>query len=128
MVRGFSHVQLAVRDVAASARWYRAVLELEQFTDGAIASGPYVGLRHPTAGFVVGLHTAGAPSPDIAPAVIDHLSFAVDDPGDLESRRVELLAQGFDVGEIFDEVASANLRLRDPDGLTVELTAPHRRA
>ena len=80
VVTGFSHVQLRVRDVATSAAWYSAVLGVEEAVAGTIASGPYVGLRHPTAGFLVGLQTATPEEAARPPAgAVDHLSFAVDD-------------------------------------------------
>ena len=127
MITGFSHAQLIVRDVPASAEWYCTVLGLEQFVSGEIASGPYAGLRHPTAGFVIGLQTA---TPDQAggPAgpPIDHLAFAVPDRATLEHLRDALLAGGVEVGEVFDEAASANVRITGPDGLVLELTAPRR--
>jgi catechol-2,3-dioxygenase len=125
VVEGFSHLQLVVRDVAVSAPWYCTVLGLEQFTSGELDSGPYVGLRHPTARFVIGMHTAtpaqaqhlGAPS-------IDHVSFALADRAALEQMRTTLSARGIAVGEVFEEAVSYNVRIPDPDGLVVELTAP----
>jgi catechol 2,3-dioxygenase-like lactoylglutathione lyase family enzyme len=118
-------VQLVVRDVGASAAWYCRVLGLEQFVSGEMATGPYVGLRHPQARFVIGLQSAteeervhlGAP-------MIEHLSFSVADRSALEARQRALRTQGFEVGEIFEEAVSYNVRLRDPDGLSLELTAP----
>jgi hypothetical protein len=55
---------------------------------------------------------------------IDHLSFAVADRSALDELRGDLLARGIDVGEVFEEAISYNARLRDPDGLVLELTAP----
>jgi catechol 2,3-dioxygenase-like lactoylglutathione lyase family enzyme len=127
VIEGFSHVQLAVRDVPTSARWYCAVLGLEQFVSGAIASGPYAGLRHPTARFVIGLQTATpeqAGTTAISP--LDHVAFGVRDRAALDEMRSALSAGGIDVGEVFEEAASYNVRLTDPDGLMVELTAPRR--
>jgi catechol 2,3-dioxygenase-like lactoylglutathione lyase family enzyme len=125
VIQGFSHLQLIVRDVSVSAPWYCAALGLEQFTSGTIASGPYAGLRHPTARFVVGMQTA---TPEQAKALgataVEHLSFAVADRAALDAMRADLLAQGIDVGEVFEEAVSYNARLRDPDGLVLELTAP----
>ena len=125
MIKGFSHVQLVVRDVAVSAPWYCAVLGLEQFVSGTIASGPYAGLRHPSARFVIGLQTATTEQArDLRATAIDHLSFALTDRAALDAQRAALVAQGIDIGEVFEEAVSYNARLRDPDGLVVELTAP----
>jgi catechol 2,3-dioxygenase-like lactoylglutathione lyase family enzyme len=127
VIDGFSHVQLVVRDVPTSSRWYCSVLGLEQFVSGETDSGPYVGLRHPTGRFVIGMQTA---TPDQARALrataIDHLSFAVADRASLETMRAELCAGGIEVGEVFEEAVSYNVRMVDPDGLVLELTAPRR--
>ncbi|MEU8137402.1 VOC family protein [Streptodolium elevatio] len=125
MIQGFSHIQLVVRDVAASAAFYRGVLGMRDLASGVLDSGPYAALRHPTAGFVVGMQTAAPGDPSgTATAGIDHLSFAVPDRAALELLRADLAAGGFAVGEIFEEAVSHNMRLTDPDGLTIELSAP----
>jgi catechol 2,3-dioxygenase-like lactoylglutathione lyase family enzyme len=129
VIEGFSHVQLVVRDVAVSAPWYCSVLGLEQFVSGTIASGPYAGLRHPTARFVIGMQTATPEQAhDLRATTIDHLSFSLADRDALDAQRAALLAQGIDVGEVFEEAVSYNARLRDPDGLVLELTAPKPKA
>lgn len=128
MVIGFSHVQLVVRDVDASLAWYARVLGMVELVRGETATGPYAALRHPEAGFVVGMQRATeAQLPGLASSALDHLSFAVADRDALERHCAALRAAGIDVGDIFDEAVSHNARLRDPDGLVVELTAPRRR-
>jgi catechol 2,3-dioxygenase-like lactoylglutathione lyase family enzyme len=125
VILGFSHTQLVVRDVATSATWYCKTLGLEQFVEGAIDSGPYVGLRHPEARFVIGLQTATPEqSQTLASSAIEHLSFAVANRSMLEAMRAELLASDVAIGPIFEEAVSYNARLTDPDGLVLELTAP----
>ena len=127
MIQGFSHVQLVVRDVSVSAPWYCSVLGLEQFVEGAISSGPYAGLRHPTARFVVGMQTATPEQAnDLHATAIDHLSFSVADRATLDQMRADLLALGVSIGDVFEEVASYNARIVDPDGLILELSAPKR--
>ena len=127
MITGFSHVQLVVRNVTRSAAWYEVVLGATRFVEGTIDSGPYAALRHP-AGFVVGMQTA---TPDQAArlpgAAIDHLSFALPDLASLEAERTRIVTAGIAAGEIFDEAVSHNVRLVDPDGTVVELTAPKAR-
>jgi glyoxylase I family protein len=122
---GFSHVQLVVRDVERSAQWYELTLGLERFASGELASGPYAALRHREARLVVGLQTATSEqAATIATTGIDHLAFAVADLATLDAHRQALLDAGLEVGPIFDEAVSHNVRLRDPDGLTIELSAP----
>jgi hypothetical protein len=55
---------------------------------------------------------------------IEHLSFAVTDRATLDAMRDELVSLHVDVSEVFEEAVSYNVRLRDPDGLIIELTAP----
>jgi catechol-2,3-dioxygenase len=118
-------VQLVVRDVDVSGPWYCRVLGLEQFVTGRTQAGAYAGLRHPRGHFVVGMQTATAEQlTRLPPTGIDHLSFAVADLATLEQHRAELAAVGIAVGTIFEEVASHNVRVVDPDGLVVEITAP----
>jgi len=125
VILGFSHAQLVVRDVAASSAWYCTTLGLEQFVEGTISSGPYVGLRHPEAKFVIGLQAATSEqAATLVSSAIEHLSFAVADRFMLETMRDSLLAHGVAVGPIFEEQVSYNARLTDPDGLVLELTAP----
>ena len=120
-------MQLVVRDVSVSAPWYCRVLGVEQFVEGTIASGPYAGLRHPTARFVIGMQTA---TPEQASALqataIDHLSFSVSDRATLDQMRADLLARGVEIGDICEEATTYNARIRDPDGLVLELSAPKR--
>lgn len=120
MITGFSHVQLVVSDIDASAAWYRRVLGMEQFVAGEFAGGRYVGLRHGAGGFVVGLQTGDAAG---QAAMIDHISFAVGSRDELLEHRDAAIAAGLEAGGVLEEAASWNVRLRDPDGLVVELTA-----
>lgn len=125
MIEGFSHVQLVVRDVPTSAEWYCTVLGLEQFVSGATESGPYVGLRHPTARFVVGMQTATVEQADhLGATAIDHLSFSVADKAALERTRDTLSARGIPVGDVLEEAVSYNVQIVDPNGLVLELSAP----
>jgi lactoylglutathione lyase len=125
VITGFSHVQLIVSDVGKSADWYQRALGMEQFTAGTFAGGEYAGLRSRSGGFVIGLQSA-QPDQPASPAAgsIEHLSFAVADRETLVRMRDELVDNGVDAGEIFEEAISWNLRLPDPDGLQIELTAP----
>lgn len=127
VIRGFSHLQLVVTDLDRSARWYTAALGVVEFARGELADGAYVALRHPEAGFVIGMQTATPEQrPGLGSSAIDHLSFGVADREALERVRAVMLDAAIDAGPIFDEAVSHNCRLRDPDGLVVELTAPKR--
>lgn len=125
MILGFSHAQLIVSDVVASAAWYCDVLGLEQFVQGTIDAGPYVGLRHPQASFVIGLQTATPDQrPGLGSTAIEHLSFAVADRDTLVNMRDAMALRGVAVGNLFEEAVSYNVRVSDPDGLVLELSAP----
>lgn len=125
VVLGFSHVQLVVTDLDASLAFYARVLGMVELVRGTTTTGPYGALRHPQAGFVVGMQVATDDQrPGLASSAIDHLSFALADRAALETWRAALVAAGIEIGEIFDEAVSHNARLRDPDGLVLELTAP----
>jgi catechol 2,3-dioxygenase-like lactoylglutathione lyase family enzyme len=122
VIKGFSHMQLVVGDIDTSAQWYGAVLGMEMFERGSFAGGDYAALRSPTGRFVIGMQTASAANERGAP-MIEHLSFAVADKDDLERHRDAIVAMGIAASELIEEVASWNIRFRDPDGLVVELTA-----
>lgn len=117
-------MQLVVSDIDASAHWYGVVLGMEPLTRGSFAGGDYAALRSPTGRFVIGLQTGLPVDVDGSPnAMIEHLSFAVEDLDDLERHRAAIVAAGIEAGQLLEEEASWNVRFRDPDGLLVELTA-----
>jgi len=121
VITGFSHVQLVVSDVGKSADWYQRALGMEELTRGTFAGGDYAALRSRSGRFVIGLQSDRPASP--AAGSIEHLSFAVADHDALIQAREQLLADGIEVGEVFEEAASWNMRMPDPDGLLIELTA-----
>lgn len=117
-VTGFSHVQLVVRDVPTSERWYSTVLGLDRLT--AADDESYVALRHRLSRVVIVL-TAGDP---VGAGSLDHLAFAVPDGPTLEAWAAELTAQGIDHPGVVDELGKPSLVLEDPDGNAIELVAP----
>jgi catechol-2,3-dioxygenase len=117
-VTGFSHVQLLVRDVPTSERWYATVLGMDRLT--AADDDSYVALRHRPSKVVVVL-TAGGTEGE---SRLDHLAFAVPDGPTLEAWADELAAQGIDHPGVVDELGKPSLVLEDPDGNHVELVAP----
>lgn len=124
MIKGFSHMQLVVRDLDVSIDWYGTVLEMVPIARGTFAGGDYAALRSATGHFVIGLQTGASTDDAHAPvAMIDHVSFAVADRADLELHGAAIAAAGISAGPLIEEAASWNIRFRDPDGLLVELTA-----
>jgi glyoxylase I family protein len=122
-ITGLSHVQLVVADVAASGRWYGAVLGLTPFAeDPAIG---YLALRHRGAKIVVVL-SAGPEQGAAEPArqLVDHLAFAVPDGGSLAAWADHLTEIGIAHDGIALEGGHPTLQLRDPDGMAIELVAP----
>ncbi len=123
-ITGLSHIQLLVSDVAASARWYSAVLGLVPYADDPDIG--YVALQHRGGRFVVVLTKAAVPRDHAAPAGdgLDHLALAVPDGAALEAWAAHLR----DVGIVHDGVVleggHPSLQLRDPDGIAIELVAP----
>jgi catechol-2,3-dioxygenase len=115
---GFSHVQLLVRDVPVSERWYATVLGMDRLT--AADDDSYVALRNRAARVVVVL-TAGGGDGE---SRLDHLAFAVPDGPTLEAWAAELTARGIEHPGVVDELGKPSLVLEDPDGNHVELVAP----
>ena len=126
---GLSHVQLLVSNVAASAEWYTAALGLEPYA-GSVEVG-YVALRHRGAEVVIVLSArpgspddgGGAPTdgPVHGGAILDHLAFAVSDPGALRAWADHLTAIGVEHPGVVLEGGNPSLQLRDPDGTAIEL-------
>jgi len=80
-ITGFSHVQLAVSDVARAERWYLRVLGLQRMH--ASDDGSYVALVHRPSRVVIVLSAADEAA---TRAALDHLAFAVPDAAGLGSR------------------------------------------
>jgi catechol-2,3-dioxygenase len=117
---GFSHVQLHVRDVAASEQWYTTVLGLERLT--ASEDGSYVALRHVPSKVVIVLSAAG--DRVLGAGALDHIAFGVPDGPTLTKWATALTACGIDHPGVVDELGKPSLVLTDPDGNSVELVAP----
>ena len=117
-VTGFSHVQLRVRDVAASRDWYCVVLGMEVLLE----LPDTVALRNRAARLVVVLSPADALDGTTSP--LDHLAFAVPDGPSLERWAGHLAAHGIAHGGVGSELGKPSLQLLDPDGNAIELVAP----
>lgn len=120
---GFSHLQLRVRDVAASREWYSEVLGVETLT--AAEDGSYVALQHRPSHVVIVISTRVDGAPDGAPDVpLDHIAFAVPDGQTLQLWADHLTEVGIAHDGVELEQGKPTLQLRDPDGIAVELVAP----
>jgi catechol-2,3-dioxygenase len=118
-VRGFSHAQLRVSDVEASVAWYTAAV-------GLAAAGP------PQSGAVAMFGGGGrfaivisGERPEPAGGELDHIAFGVGDRDALAAWGDHLTALGIPHGGLVDSGEGVSLHLTDPDGLAVELLAPH---
>lgn len=116
-VRGFSHIQLRVRDVAASVAWYRTVLGIEAMADEPMGGAiPLVGNG---GRYVVVISEGGGPN-----GLIDHLAFSVGDREALAAWADHLTAEHIAHGGLVESNEGLSIHLIDPDGLAVELIAP----
>jgi catechol-2,3-dioxygenase len=119
-ISGFSHVQLAVRDVAAAESWYARVLGLDRLD--ASEDGSYVALMHRPSRVVVVLSSYdGGPR---GSGALDHLAFGVPDGPTLLEWAEQLTASGIAHPGVVDELGKPSLVLTDPDGNHIELVAP----
>lgn len=120
---GFSHLQLRVRDVAASRDWYSTVLGVETMT--AADDGSYVALRRRPSHVVIVISARVDGSAEGAADVpLDHVAFAVADGDTLRRWADHLTAMGIEHTGVELERGKPSLQLHDPDGITVELVAP----
>lgn len=126
------HFSATVTDVEASAAWYQQVLGLQRLPMtfphyGSPDSGFAVLLRHPTAGFMIGLHHHAANQKEMADETrtgLDHLAFSVPSRADLNAWASWLDRQGVPhagVTDVTDPVAYSVLVFRDPDNIQLEL-------
>lgn len=112
-----------VRDVAASVRWYRDILELEPAHVGAD------GAEHPfavysIAGSMVSLWQLPAGHSRVREENDRNSYVAAVMNGDLEPARRKLLSKGVKVGDIHRSANNEFVWLYDPDGNRFELTRP----
>jgi len=123
------HIRLTVTDPARSREFYTGLLGFRvamEFPDGVLVSN---------GGLILGLRTA--PEPGRAPAGdrfdpnrvgLDHLAIIVGSRADIEAAARLCGERGVACGEIVDLGADFKLyvmMLEDPDGIQIELTAPH---
>lgn len=128
-VKGLSHIQLSVSDVALSERWYTLVLGLERMTadNEEEGEGTYVALLHRPSKMVVVL-SLGAGSASSGPPHdrLDHVAFFVPDARALTEWADQLRDLQVEHCGVVDEDGRPSLMLSDPDGIQIELVAPTR--
>jgi catechol-2,3-dioxygenase len=122
-LQGFSHFQLRVRDVGASRDWYSTVLGIEPYRESD--DGTYVALMHRSSHLVVVISSRIEGAPEGAADVpLDHLAFAVPDEETLRLWADHLAEAGIAHPGVAYEEGRPTLQLVDPDGISIELTAP----
>jgi catechol-2,3-dioxygenase len=121
---GLSHVQLLVSDIRASATWYSAALGLEPFVEDP--DNGYIALRHRAAKIVIVLTSTpnAAKTDELDGGRLDHMAFAVPDEDALRMWAAYLTSIGIAHGGVVLELGKPSLKLRDPDGVAIELVAP----
>jgi glyoxylase I family protein len=117
-IRGFSHVQLRVTDVDASAAWYGTVLGVEPTVEPSGGNAVLVGNG---GRYVV---VIGGDRPAGAGGEIDHLAFSIGNRDALAAWADALTAAGIAYRGPVEANEGLSIHLTDPDGLAVELIAP----
>ena len=118
-VRGFSHIQLCVSDVEASAAWWTTVLGLTPMSDGPMSGA--LPLSGNDGRFIV---VISGERPANAGGEIDHLAFSIGQRDALAAWGEHLTAAGIPHGGLVESNEGLSIHLTDPDGLAVELIAP----
>lgn len=125
-INGASHVALTVKDMEASAEWYRRVfgwIELARFAEGE-AGTPRILLFDPGSGFALGLCQ---PADGAADAFehrrtgLDHFAFGVADSAALEEWTAHLDGLGVARSPVRELALGKFVSLEDPDGIQLEL-------
>jgi catechol 2,3-dioxygenase-like lactoylglutathione lyase family enzyme len=123
-----AHVAVTVRDLSVSVPWYEALFDakpvLDEDTDPDFHHTVYL-LGN---GNLFGLHQHQTPAPDGDFSEyrigLDHVSFGVADPAELERWAQRLDELGIAHGGIKDATYGSGVSFRDPDGIALEFFAP----
>jgi len=128
-IRGIVETAISVRDVQATAAWYRRLFGFDALLEGerliALAVGEQDVLLIFTAGATdVSYPTPGGVIPGHAGGGVSHLAFAMD-LADIDAWRQRLTAEGVAIESAVDWPGGArSLYFRDPNGHLVELITP----
>ena len=117
-VKGFSHVQLRVKDVERSVEWYRTAIGLVA-PHGEMGGAVPMFTPNMRAAVVISEGYSGAGD-------VDHLAFSASDRESLAAWGEQLTAAGIEHSGLVESGEGTSIHLVDPDGLNVELLAPER--
>jgi catechol 2,3-dioxygenase-like lactoylglutathione lyase family enzyme len=132
-ITGVAHVELSVRDLEASSRWYCRLLDArEVFREPNEAEALVAcAILEPRSGMILALtqHLRPTEGPfDVRRVGLDHLAFGVADERALEAWRGALDDLGIPHSGIQDIRYAKSITFRDPDGIPLEVFLPARRA
>lgn len=126
-VEGIDHVALAVRDVAAAARWYQDVLGLERRYAEVWGDFPAVVCAGSTCLALFPVGTAHpSPPPPRGTLAMRHVAFRVDRVN-FGQAQAALRARGI-AFRAEDHAAALSVYFTDPDGHQLEITTYERGA
>ncbi len=117
-----AHVNIAVRDVELSSKWYAEVLGLHtyEYRPGRAAfMAADLELSHEVALMQVG---EGAMGPQKGQVGLNHMAWMMESVADLKELYLRLKEKGVEVDRIVDHGISLGIYLRDPDGNGIEVT------
>jgi catechol 2,3-dioxygenase-like lactoylglutathione lyase family enzyme len=132
-ITGVAHVELSVRDLDRSSRWYcrllgaREVFREPNEPEDLVACA----ILEPRSGMVLALTQHGRPTEgpfDARRVGLDHLAFGVADERALEAWRATLDELGIANSGIRDIRYARSITFDDPDGIPLEVFLPARRA
>lgn len=118
-MEGLDHVALAVRDQAASERWYREVLGLDRLFEQEWGDMPMF-LMSSGSGLALFPVRDGEEGAEPSPVRVLHVAFRVD-RDNFESAKASLESHGIPF-RFADHDVAHSIYFQDPDGHQLELT------
>ena len=123
-----THVALTVRDLSVSAPWYEALFDAEPVIDEDTDPDMHHTVYLLGGGTLLGLHQHTTPAPPERFSEfrvgLDHVSFGVENRGELEKWARRLDDLGIAHGGIKDATYGSGVSFRDPDGIALEFFCP----